>query len=276
MVFKLIKALLFLLLLTSVALGIPIKPFRGSQVNKTQPFSRDLVLCLPFNEGTGNQIFDLSGNKQTCSIVGPAWDSGDCGPALKFVSASSHYVVLSNPIIVNYPFTVIVRFLANDIANNHVLWSLADKNAIYYYALFAAGNIAGDPVRLMAYSLAGGSDFCDTTIGYSANKWHTVIGVFESAISRTVYLDGRGKVADTENNTVLNINQMTFGVTADSTPAGSLDGKLSYCYMFNRVLSASEIALLCRDPFCMFERYPMTFMYVPVVTSSGQVIMIMD
>ena len=38
------------------------KPYRGIQLNRQHPLARGLVGCWLVNEGTGDKVFDYSGN----------------------------------------------------------------------------------------------------------------------------------------------------------------------------------------------------------------------
>ena len=51
------------------------KPFRGSQINKTHPLAKGLVGCWIFNEDTGDLIFDLSGHNNHITNYGATWIS---------------------------------------------------------------------------------------------------------------------------------------------------------------------------------------------------------
>jgi hypothetical protein len=50
-----------------------LKPTRGICLNRNHLLSRGLVGLWLFNEGSGNKVFDLSGNKRNCTLNGPVW-----------------------------------------------------------------------------------------------------------------------------------------------------------------------------------------------------------
>jgi len=47
-----------------------LKPVRGIRLNKSHPLARGLVGYWLLNEGSGNKVFDLSGNGKTGTING--------------------------------------------------------------------------------------------------------------------------------------------------------------------------------------------------------------
>lgn len=61
-------------------------PFWDNIPDKPSPFPSDeeLVLCLPFNEGYGSVVHDVSGNGNNGTIYGATWTSGRYGYALSF------------------------------------------------------------------------------------------------------------------------------------------------------------------------------------------------
>ena len=51
------------------------KPFRGIQINWAHPLARGLVGVWLMNEGTGNKIYDLSGNQHIGTFENtPTWE----------------------------------------------------------------------------------------------------------------------------------------------------------------------------------------------------------
>jgi len=96
------RKLLFILLLciTTSAFGQFFapnqKPCLGLQVNWAHPLSQGLVGCWLFNEGSGGQVFDLSGNGNTGTLIGTAhFGSGKFGSGL-VLDGDSDYVDLAD------------------------------------------------------------------------------------------------------------------------------------------------------------------------------------
>ena len=54
-------------------------------INNGHPLTRGLVLAMPFWEGGGDTVMDVSGNGNVGMVVGPTWNPTSCGPGLTFV-----------------------------------------------------------------------------------------------------------------------------------------------------------------------------------------------
>lgn len=95
-------------------------------------------------------------------------------------------------------------------------------------------------------------NFGNTTFGFALstippiiNTWHHVCGVFTSATSRTVYLDGGNSGTDTTNATPIGLNALTIGAVSNATGiVKDFNGSLAEIGLWNRVLTATEIGQL--------------------------------
>jgi len=78
-----------------------LKPTRGIRLNKSHPLARGLVGCWLFNEGSGGQVYDLSGNGGDGTITGAVWSAGKFGSALDFDGGTDVISVGSKAVIDN-------------------------------------------------------------------------------------------------------------------------------------------------------------------------------
>jgi len=234
------------------------KPTRGSLFNKSHPLARGLVGYWLLSEGSGNKVFDLSGNGKSLDFYNsPIWTPGKCGSAILFDDGSSQYIgrsLVDTAIPTAAPMTMICWFNSNDITANQVLMSIAVAGAggLSVMGLQARGDVdqkarafLRDEIQSWVYSASS-----DT---FSANTWHQAVAVFASSTSRTVYLDGVAGTPETTSCTPAGLDTIEIGRGESSTPFGYMSGLISHAMLYNRVLSASEIALLYREPFCMFD-----------------------
>jgi DNA-binding beta-propeller fold protein YncE len=95
--------------------------------NRVQVFKSPLVAekglvgCWNFNEGTGNTVYDNSGNRNHGAIHGAAWTTGISGSALEF-DGIDDYVELTDPIsLSNTGFTIEFFICLNSISEFGVL-----------------------------------------------------------------------------------------------------------------------------------------------------------
>jgi hypothetical protein len=89
----------------------------------------------------------------------------------------------------------------------------------------------------------------------AANQWYTVAGVIRGHNDMDIYLDGvddGGSYSGAATSMDTSSGEPAFGRWPALATDQYLTGNIEYVYLFNRDLSASEIALLHREPFCMF------------------------
>jgi len=234
-----------------------LKPTRGIRLNKSHHISRGLVGCWLFNEGSGGQVFDLSGNGHILSFVNsPTWTSGKYGSSILFDDGSSQYLTGEKPSISSYPITMCCWFNSDDIAAGQALMALCDASTNNdIFMISARGDQAGDYIWAQANSTVGWANAV-TTKSYSANTWHLACGVFESTALRKAYIDGGNVGSDTTSiaPAFANIDTLSISVLDRATNALYMSGKIDHVMIWNRALTDAEIALLYREPFCMFER----------------------
>lgn len=224
----------------------------------------------PMLAGSGNTIQDLSGNGNTGTIT-PAnvfWGSGKYGPHLDFTATDDAVTCGNNPALglTGGKFTIYVVFNTDTIIANDVLVGKHDAGVngweleITSLLRFRWNNTADNHVQ--------GSTLLSTGVVTHAAC------TFDGTTPR-LYLNGKD---DTD-----------YGSTAvaDSAPnghAGDLwmgqlyhaglweyDGKIEAVYIYDRVLSPSEIAEVYSKPFCMFmnpDEVPLLDQYY-TVTEGG-------
>ena len=232
------------------------KPLRGTLLNHSHPLARGLVGVWLMNEGGGNKILDATGNPFSMTIqmgaTAPTWSVGNTGSALLFNDANNQYSNTNSAAVADYPLTLACWFNADDAALNLALMWIGDKDvAEKYCGLRAEGAVAGDPVR--AYSRNTSAVYADSTTGFTTNKWHLATGVFASSASRIAYIDGGSPGSNTSSQAALNWDRTAIGYFGDLTPTNYFSGKISVAYIWNRALTATEVARLYREPFAMFE-----------------------
>jgi hypothetical protein len=94
------------------------------------------------------------------------------------------------------------------------------------------GDVAGDPVRAFTAAAGAGAN-ASSTAAYSATTWNHVTGVFASAASRTVYLDGGNNATNTTSRTPTGVNAVEIipgigtGVNTDVAEVGIWDATLT-------------------------------------------------
>ena len=239
----------------------PLKPTRGILLNKSHPLARDLVGLWLFNEGTGKKVFDLSGNGNTPTFGGtPVWTAG----SLEFDgNGTGDSLILPDDGFSYDDLTIIMRVKPTIAQSTYTQLFSMTNNADTDRFLCGINSIDGGGVaRLYDDINDRGVVACTSTKTWSLgdNPWSIIAFVIGKNGGRKIYidsvLDGSEAFYTTgpadvgvEANCVKISGYQNIGVVAEE-----IDGLLDWCYIYNRALSSSEIALLYREPFCMFER----------------------
>ncbi len=247
---KILTILLFLCVPASGQLFMPKqKPMLGLQVNWTHPASKGLKLFLLENEGSGNKVFDLSGNGRNGTESGGAiWVPGQHGPALEF-DGDNDYIITPN--MGGYSeISIILKVTA--LAQVDGGWVNINSNS------------GGDTFTGLRWDA---TDRVTANIGDGTNYYYGVSSTGSMPINVPVHIAMTG-VAGSYPDLYINGVYDFSGVGSSGAPITTSSGpvyigtgskgyakcRIEYVLIYNRALSASEIALLYREPFCMFKR----------------------
>ena len=161
-----------------------------------------------------------------------------------FDDASSQFLEVDATPVTAIPFTIAGWFRSDSATAGQVMMWIGDKDvADHYWLLRAAGNIAGDPVRIQR--AAGGTNAnTDTTTGYTAGTWHHAAAVFTTAIDVSVYIDGGSEGNGIASREPLNADRVSIGRAGDSTPDSYFSGDLMEWAIWNVALSDAEVLSL--------------------------------
>jgi len=266
------------LFLTTTCFGnVNVKPLPGMPfVNRTHPLSRGLVGLWLFNEGSGNKVFDLSGNGNI-GTFNNIWTPSKFGSGLLF--ANGKYVNCGNnstlkPGAGNFSAFAWVRFDSSGSTYQVVLSKINNNTFPGFYIRLAESTMKitfaiGDGVNsASAYS---------GTIIYGT--WYQVGIVVDKGSTTGLKAIVNGNIIGTANPTAVgdidNDLAFVFACRAASSPYYNVLGVIDNALYFNRALSSSEIALLYREPFCFMQGAPVP-MYAEEAppAGGGQVIMI--
>ena len=219
-----------------------IKPVLGSQLELGHPLSGGLVGCWLFNEGTGNKVFDLSGNRNHgTGVTALVWGSGKFGPSLQFGGAGDRFKIDDGFSTAGWTIIFWAKPI-NITANQYV----TDGNLKRSVLLGFQNNYWN------IYNYPTGTD-TDSQMLAIANVWQQVAYTTDNVTTQG-YINGKLQIDVVGASPIPSDNYYYVGATdvGSSAYTGQIDNMLIY----NRVSIASEIALLYREPFIMFERNP--------------------
>jgi len=240
-----------------------LKPIRAIQLNKSHPFARGLVGCWLFNEGTGGKVFDLSGYQNTGTLYnGVSWGSGKYGSALEF-DGSDDYVrtVGVNPIPSSGDFTIAGWVYCSGKGGG----TTDDRMTAFGSCTWVSANkgiaLARNPNTddLTAYwgdGVSGTGKILIVDISSVNNgKWYHVVLIYRS-VNTTLngYVNGLIEGSGVSQAYADSGQNFRVGHSADRSPTEAYwNGRVGSVFIWNRALSAAEIAQLYREPFCIFD-----------------------
>ena len=197
-----------------------------------------LVGCWTF-DGSYSKAPDCSGNNNTGTLTnGPTKTTGKVGQALSF-DAGTDYV--SVPHSANFnpganPFTVSTWIKTTN--NSAAQFILSHYVSSPGWGLAVTGSCAAATICFW-----DGNAYAGVSSGISTNVWAHVVAV-RSGTTVTVYVDGVNKGNITIQTTIPDITTTLNIGTSDTTTFRPFLGSIDDVRIYNRALSASEIARL--------------------------------
>jgi len=220
------------------------KPQLGRRLDFNHPLSRGLIGCWLMNEGAGEYVGDLSGNRNIFDdwTNSPTW----VGQGIKFVDADNKRIVCNSPSlnlnIGTGPYTLVV-FAQIDISGINSLLAFGEYDPFWY---------VNGSEQLLIYD--GGNKTVSSGTVTIGRKQQIVFCRRSTAANDTEYfIDGISAGLTTHEDSISIGATLAIGASYDGSGGYDLDGIVYSVFMWNRALTASEIASLYAEPFQMFE-----------------------
>jgi hypothetical protein len=236
-------------------------------LQRDNPLANGMVLAWLFSEGSGNSAYNYAaglqlpaptsgtGNPYTGLFTG-TWAGGPSGSTVH-TDSSTEVLFFSNtaltpPNIQTGDFTVAVRFLLTTLGSYTPIFDANDAALNRMFSLFVnAGGGAGH-----VYWAAGGSVGSDgIPIGQSiaVNTWYDLTVTRKGSLS-SFYINGSlsgTNSAQTSTSAWSGAGwNKSISVGGNPSAGGTREPtNYDYFYLWNRALSAAEVAQLCFDPF---------------------------
>lgn len=227
-----------------------VQPQEFADVNASNPLASGL-LSYWIGSGVGDWV----------ETNAPVAEVSVAGLARKFTASSSQYI--SRPARVHgLPLTIGAiarRASASSTQGIAGIGAATDSWFELYFTTSAAAILSRNASGTAAVSAA--------TVT-STSAFYTLVGVCHSTTSRSIYVNGTGKVTDTTSSAPDACTTEIIGAFYGSgAPAGLyLDGSIALVCIWNRALSDSEVAEWSANPWGVFtdER---VYRYVAPVSS---------
>jgi len=230
-----------------------LKPVLGSQLNCGHPLAPRGGLWL-FNEGSGGQVLDLSENGNTGVFGGDtAWEAGKFGPRTVY-DGDGDYINCGLNSSLNMgsgDFTLLCWVKTSSATVQHLLnKGFSKRYSMRIYSSVAHIEIDDD---------VGVDVVKNGAITVTDGIVHQIIATKDGNLLR-LYIDGVEDGSGANVTGAASLDDVTYpfaiGVHSANFALQPLLGSMELAMVWNRALSAFEVALLHREPFCMFGRDP--------------------
>ena len=224
------------------------KPFRGTQLNRAHPLSRNLIGAWVLNERTGEMIRDSVGGYEGQFVPSAYlrweplgvhfWAAQISLGALDLIGGKSE-------------FTIVSRVIKSSDNSFSRIYDHASSSQIGIYV--TGKNHLGCTMSTNDGSIDDYSQESSPILSIGEIK---TIGVSWSSITGKIQYWGDGQkqgTADRSGAYILASNEIAYiGNRAEG--ARDFRGDIEYIYFFDRELTEAEMQLIDREPYCMFTR----------------------
>ena len=175
---------------------------------------------------------------------GAAFPSWEAVNGWTFADGSSQYLTIASALATAVPLSMICRFNADTDVLPYMLMTICDTAAKSFFGLYAAGNVALDPISARA-NLVAVDGIANSSTGFTSGNWFTGAAVLSANNARTAYINGGSKITNATNVTPAGLDTTYIGTYFDGAARGYfLDGKISTCAFYNIALSDAQVLAL--------------------------------
>ena len=199
-----------------------------------------LVGYWNMNEGSGNVARDSSGNNNNGSISGATWVDGVVGKALRF-DGTDDFVDVNSSLLENITDDItIAAFTQIAGSGSHNTQTVVGKS----YAYFIGANFANKKFCSQLYGVDTSTFYTSST--YDLSVPHMIVLTYDKNAGENnykLYVDGVLDRQKTENASITS-NSNNFQIGRHDSTYYYLNGTIDEVRLYNRALSASEVAVL--------------------------------
>lgn len=229
------------------------KPPLGSVIDWSHPLSKGIVGCWLFNEGQGDKVNDISGNKNHGTLTNfshPAtttsgWNPGRFGKTLKF-DGSNDYIYAGSNVILYQPAYYTISCWANKYANSS--WNgLVEFD--FGYGNKPSGLTGANNEQRVCFRNADVNEVWTPANSILYNKLYHIVGVWSVNYSNAkIYINGIS-----QNISGSGVGPMAFAGNKFGSAYANFNGTLENVLLYNRALSPQEVQQLYISPFCFIK-----------------------
>jgi hypothetical protein len=212
----------------------------------------NLVLCLDAANsksypGSGTTWTDLSGRGNTGTLVNGVGYSASNGGSLSFDGVDDKVIVPYNSNLNPSNVTISVWFKRTSATNYSHFAGLPASNSSWGNPYVSYGiefiSTSDQPALVLGFS---NYTFLYTTATASASTavglWVNVVGTYDGSFSK-IYVNGQLATSIAETRTLLTTSaNFVLGTETENTSSYPLNGNIANTQIYNRALSATEVA----------------------------------
>lgn len=270
------RKILFIVVLSACAFGqMPNqKPIQGVLVDNGHELS-DFVGAWFFNDNPGvtGTTYDLSGNGNHGTLVADTHSvPGKFGPALDFDGTGDY---LTTPLVWSNDGPVSVCFWAKVTGTAETLAIGGSGDDAAADRLFVG--LPWDDSLDWDYGDSGGDGRIQHNISSYYGLWTQYVLTSQGAGGsfKGIYINGDLKISSGVSDGPSGDINFYIGGVSTYAPSFPFNGAIDHLVLYDRALSASEIASLYAEPFQMFEKEALIVNAAAAAPAGGQVIIIM-
>lgn len=231
------------------------QPPAGAILDPSDPINDGCVLCLPFNEGCGDKVYDVSGNGNHGTLTGmdpyTDWVAGKDGFALDFDGGDDSVALATNVALSSTnDLTLSVWFkTTSTTADQQIIEHQIASNDRAFISL----NRTDGHVHCSVYN----GTFYNASGPYVAGEWnHVAFSWMTGSLSTYGYVNGK-----LVSGSTVGFSSAGTGFKIGRRPATGTNyftGMCANVRCFSRALSTPEIERLYYEPWAGFEEQKIT------------------
>lgn len=259
-------------------MGAFTKPLPGAILNPAHPLARGLIGCWLLGEGGGRRVNDSSvGNNPglLTNINSSIWPgSHHGGQCLSFGGTNQNASVQSSALLQSPTTDLSIAawsFVPTSAGSQVSFAALAGKDFVSdpraspftSYGINASGGAANQRYTFITRSGAATTDNMDSGFTIIKGVWIHCCGVMAGATKR-IYINGV-LVATNSNGLAMAYNNGRFTIGSNSAAAEAFIGYIEGVRVYDRALSAAEVAWLYAEPYAALAQNRFNAFNIPAV-----------
>jgi len=230
-----------------------IKPLRGTRLNRTHPLARGLIGCWLFNEGTGDKVFDSSGNDSEGTMdnfsASEAWTSAYSGGFSPRFDGADNAIRLLNPSVLNP--TAQITLIAGVIPDSD-----PDPSNSWGRVISRGDGATGDLWALSfessrQFDFRINNAFSLSVVQVDANVFSVIGGTYDGS-NRRWYLNGNLIKTFPTTGAIGTGNYVRIGQHGDGV-GRHYQGYIAFVFIYDIALSNEAMMSFANDPYQMFD-----------------------